>query len=60
MAEEIRRVRIDKAKRLLRQTHLFSAEIAESCGFANAAYFAKTFLHETGISPANFRRGEAR
>ncbi len=57
VAEEIRRVRIDKAKRLLRQTHLSSAEIAESCGFANAAYFAKTFLHETGVSPANFRRG---
>ena len=57
VAEEIRRVRIDKAKRLLRQTHLSSGEIAESCGFANAGYFAKTFMHVVGMSPASFRRG---
>jgi len=56
VAEEIRRVRIDKAKHLLRQTHLSLAEIAEACGFPNAAYFAKTFLREAGVSPAHFRR----
>jgi len=50
------RQRIEKAKRLLRDTDLKLSEIAQAAGFADQSHFAKCFARITGISPSAFRR----
>lgn len=51
----ITRCRIDKAKQLLRTTRLHIQQIADACGFSNGNYFAKSFRHNTGMSPQDYR-----
>jgi LacI family transcriptional regulator len=54
-AQEIRRVRIDHARRLLAQTNLSMQEIAEACGYSTYNYLGNVFKKETGISPGRYR-----
>lgn len=51
----ITRCRIDKARQLLRTTRLHIQQIADACGFSNGNYFAKSFRHNTGMSPQDYR-----
>ena len=54
--EMIRTVRIQNAKLLLLSHPEYrSADVAELCGFSDAAYFCKVFKSETGLSPYAFR-----
>jgi two-component system response regulator YesN len=53
--EHLSRLRIDKAKTLLRTTNLKMAEIAARCGFNDPHYFSTTFKRKTGITPMAFR-----
>jgi LacI family transcriptional regulator len=55
-AEEIRRVRIDRAKRLLIETDAGMEGVARGAGFSSANQFSETFRRETGVSPSQFRR----
>lgn len=48
---------IEKAKRLLRQTPLTTAEIAYRLGFEHPQSFNKLFRQRTNMSPAAFRQG---
>ena len=48
--------RIEKSKRLLKQSNLTVNEISIDCGFANPSHFAKRFREHTGISPQQFRK----
>lgn len=54
--EEIMRVRIDLAKRLLTESHLPVAQIARRTGFQTANYFANVFQRETGQTATAHRR----
>lgn len=45
-----------EARRLLKETDMPVSRIAESLGFASAAYFARAFANGTGASPSQFRR----
>ena len=54
--ELVRRLRIERARKLLEGTTLSVKEIAECCGFQNAGYFIKAFRRETGTTPGAFRR----
>lgn len=47
--------RILNAKKMLGNTTLSIAQIAQKNGFSNASYFCKLFRSEEGISPAAFR-----
>ncbi|GAB40279.1 AraC-like ligand-binding domain-containing protein [Gordonia sputi] len=47
--------RIDRAKRLLRQTDLSAAEIGAQLGFRDASHFSRTFSRHCGRSPSQFR-----
>lgn len=47
--------RIERAKRLLRETHLPLYEVACQCGFANQSHFTKHFTRFGGTSPARYR-----
>jgi AraC-like DNA-binding protein len=48
--------RMQEATRLLKQPNLEIRDIAERCGFASQAYFARFFRNYTGLAPSEFRR----
>ncbi|WP_346839244.1 GlxA family transcriptional regulator [Microbulbifer sp. SAOS-129_SWC] len=50
-----RRLRLEKARQLLRQTDMTVLDIAISCGFQSSAYFSAAYRHEFGISPSRDR-----
>lgn len=52
---EIRRVRIEQAKTLLRETDLTVTEVARQAGWSSSARFASVFRRETGMTPTDFR-----
>ena len=52
----VRQRRVLEAKRLLEYTALSLAEIADRCGFRDAAFFSRTFKSNTGSSPNDYRR----
>lgn len=54
--EEIQRVRIERAKRMLRETTLSIPRIAIDVGFATPSYFTQVFKEEIGMTPAQYRR----
>ncbi|MDO5580457.1 MAG: DNA-binding transcriptional regulator [Planctomycetia bacterium] len=54
--QEMKRIRIERAKELLSETDLGLAEITELTGFGAPEYFAKSFLKETGLTPYQFRK----
>lgn len=53
---EIHRVRIEQAKRLLTETELTIARIAERSGFSSTSQMNMVFRRNTGRSPREFRR----
>jgi LacI family transcriptional regulator len=54
--DEIMRVRIEAAKRLLLQPELTLPDVAERCGFAVVQNFGRAFAGFTGTTPGTFRR----
>lgn len=52
----INKVRIDRAKQLLRSTTLPIAEISSAVGFEDSFYFARQFSKATGFSPRDYRK----
>ena len=56
--EEIQRVRVRTAERLLAAGVLSVAEVAERTGFARPSQFAAFFRQRTGRTPTAFRGGE--
>jgi LacI family transcriptional regulator len=54
--EELQRVRLERARRLLLETDLAVPGVAEASGFASASYLAQVFRRAFGITPARFRR----
>ncbi len=54
--EYLTRIRIERAKALLRETDLKIIEIALECGYGSSQYFANTFRQATGQSPSEYRK----
>ena len=52
-------LRIDAAKRLLRETDLSVAQIADRLGFDTPNYFSKTFRRLTSVTPSAYRKRTA-
>lgn len=52
----VQKVRLDEARALLRETNLNVSDIASSCGFSGAAYFARVFRQATGMSAGEYRQ----
>lgn len=48
--------RLEKARRLLRNTNLSIAQISDEIGYENQFYFCRQFKAVTGFSPSVFRR----
>jgi len=54
--DEIRRLRIDRARKLLAETDLQMEEIAERCGYATYNYLTHVFKKMTGMTPRSYRK----
>ncbi|MDN3446767.1 AraC family transcriptional regulator [Psychrobacter sp. APC 3281] len=50
------KLRIDVAKRLLRETELNVIDVALEVGYTNASHFARLFRKKTGMTPSHYRR----
>lgn len=49
------RVRIEKAKELLKDIRVKTYEVGELVGYGDAAYFSKVFKKVVGVSPSEYR-----
>jgi LacI family transcriptional regulator len=56
VVQEIRRVRVETAKRLLSMTRHRLAQVAKLSGFTNAALLSVAFRKEMGLPPGAYRR----
>ncbi len=53
--EELKRIRIAKAKRFLRYSSESIENIGKMCGFESPSYFAKRFKEACGVTPTEYR-----
>jgi AraC family transcriptional regulator len=51
----MRRIKVDKAVDMIRQTNHSNREIALQCGFSDASHFNRVFKMYTGSMPSEFR-----
>ena len=49
-------LRLEKARRLLRETNRSAIEIGLDVGYTSPSHFARIFRREVGISPSEYRR----
>jgi LacI family transcriptional regulator len=59
-AAEIRRVRIELAKRLLIESDKSVAQVARASGFSQQDLFSRTFRRSVGVPPSDYRRQHQR
>lgn len=56
-ADYLRRVRLEQACRLLRETELTAEQIVHACGLRDIPTFYRTFKERMGMTPNTYRRG---
>lgn len=49
------RIRLDKAKQLLKESRMPIKQVAEEVGFVDSFYFTRLFTRETGLTPSQYR-----
>jgi AraC family transcriptional regulator len=49
-------LRMNEARRLLRETKMSVVEVSLEIGYANPGHFSQLFRRETGLSPSEYRR----
>ncbi|MFI4874983.1 MAG: helix-turn-helix domain-containing protein, partial [Blastopirellula sp. JB062] len=54
--EELLRIQMEDAKRMLTQTDLPIKRIAGLAGFASSRYFGRVFLARIGMTPGQYRK----
>jgi LacI family transcriptional regulator len=55
VSQEIRRLRLERAKRLLTDPSRTIAEVGTMCGFTRPQLFSAVFRREMGITPSGYR-----
>jgi AraC family transcriptional regulator len=50
------RVRVERAKEMLRAAEARVLDVAVACGFKTQQHFARVFRHACGLSPTGYRR----
>jgi AraC-like DNA-binding protein len=51
-------LKLDEAKRLIREGRLNFTEIADALGFTSLHYFSRLFKKKTGLSPSEYAKKE--
>ncbi|MNJ25671.1 HTH-type transcriptional activator Btr [compost metagenome] len=54
--EFLTKVRMEEAKRLLKDSDLKAYEIAELVGYSDQRYFSQVFRKHTGMKPTDYRK----
>ncbi|MEM6885039.1 MAG: DNA-binding transcriptional regulator [Verrucomicrobiota bacterium] len=54
--DEIRFIRVERARKLLLETDLEVQQIAEKCGYGSYNYLGKIFKETTGLTPFQYRK----
>lgn len=54
--EDIINIRIQKAKRLLKNTSLHISEVAYECGYENVSHFIRQFHDKVGVTATAYRK----
>ena len=54
--EYVNVIRVNEAKRLLKNTLLSQNEIMDECGFGSLRTFDRVFRHVTGLSPSQYKK----
>lgn len=52
----IEEYRIEKAKGLLKDVKMNTAQVAEMCGYTDPRYFSKVFKKRVGVTPAEYKK----
>jgi two-component system, response regulator YesN len=55
LSETIERVRMEAARRLLRETSQSVDKIAQACGYSSGVSFRRAFKRAAGLSPSDYR-----
>ncbi|MBQ8663572.1 MAG: PocR ligand-binding domain-containing protein [Eubacterium sp.] len=55
-AAYVNKLRLDKAKELLRDSSLPISDITQSVGYSNQQYFSRVFKNETGMTPGQYKK----
>lgn len=55
-SEFLAELRIDYAKKRLKQTNLTATQISSECGYSNFSYFMRQFKKLTGTTPREYRK----
>ena len=58
IAEKVTRLRIDRAKQLLKASHVSLERVATACGFYNASHLNVIFRRHCGAPPSAFRENK--
>jgi len=56
ISQEISRMRIERAKRLMMESDLSFKELSAELGYRNSDHFYKSFLRAEGQTPSSFRK----
>jgi two-component system response regulator YesN len=56
LTDVIQDVRMNKSKKLLKESNLSVADIAEKTGFTSSSYFYRLFKKSNGVTPNDFRK----
>jgi AraC family transcriptional regulator len=54
--EYVRRVRVEAARRLIRESDELLVNIALACGFSSQSHLCTTFRRVTGFTPGSYRQ----
>ncbi len=60
VAQEMLKIRLNRAMRLLEDTNMGIEDVAKECGLTSATYFCRFFKREMGTTPALYRAQFAR
>ena len=56
LTQILSKLRIKKAKHLLKTTNIKISEVAAAVGYSSQQYFNRIFTEQTGMSPTDFRK----
>ena len=60
ISQEISRMRIERAKRLMMESELSLKELSAELGYRNSDHFYKSFLRAEGQNPSSFRKAQVK